>query len=481
MALLRLQEDALLERPWTLAVACAVLVVVSAALNAGTSERRWWARWDLPVAGVAHLTGVVAALLALDTGTVETTFAALGAIALAGAVWLRRQAWLAVAYACGSALLFLIAAAVAGPGWLALVLVALAAALSAAAVRVQGVGRWLLQWSGALAGLAAWLAFATYLELDPQPFVDATCLGAGALVLALAVLLRVRVLDRTWVITWGGIAAGAALVATIVPAEVSLGEVPSLIGGDVAAQLSVSAATVAAPVLLSLACAVAAKPLVVGGLRYLAAALAIVAVGELLTLTGADATQAVLWLCATSVVAVLAALVVQRLPDWRAWSGPAVLLGGLAAGSAGVVATTTLPDTALLVPTFVAAAVVAVGLGVSSRQVVFTTLAPFLVFAAWASSTNAHAAKTRNGARVVKTTWREETPSPTATTAAATNVGTRSAVSGSVVVATTPAFPAASPPRRTAGPDQARQSGSRCTTSAASTATTNVAHSQRTA
>ena len=148
MALLRLQEDALLERPWTLAVACAVLVVVSAALSAGTSERRWWARWDLPVAGVAHLTGVVAALLALDTGTVETTFAALGAIALAGAVRLRRQAWLAVAYACGSALLFLIAAAVAGPGWLALVLVALAAALSAAAVRVQGVGRWLLQWSG---------------------------------------------------------------------------------------------------------------------------------------------------------------------------------------------------------------------------------------------------------------------------------------------------------------------------------------------
>jgi hypothetical protein len=142
-------------------------------------------------------------------------------------------------------------------------------------------------------------------------------------------------------------------------------------------------------VLLSLACAVAAKPLVAGGLRYLAAALAIVAVGELLTLTGADATQAVLWLCATSVVAVLAALVVQRLPDWRAWSGPAVLLGGLAAGSAGVVATTTLPDTALLVPTFVAAAVVAVGLGVSSRQVVFTTLAPFLVFAAWASFANA--------------------------------------------------------------------------------------------
>lgn len=385
MALLRLLEDSLLERPWTLAVACAVLVVASVVLNAATSERRWWARWDFPVAGVAHLTAIVAALVAVDTGTVDTNFAALGAIALAGVVWLRRQVPLAITYACIATALFLIAAAVAGPGWLSLVLAALSVAFSAVAARLQGVGRWMLQWSGALAGLAAWLAFATYLDLDPQSFVDATCMGSGALVLALAVLLRVRAVDRTWAITWGGMAAGVAVVATMAPTAVSLGGEPSLMGDDVAAQLSVSAATVATALVLAVACAIAAKPLVAGGLRYMAAVFALLAEGELLSLTTAGSTEAVIWLCVTSVVAAIAALLLQRVPDWQVWSGPATLLGALAATCAGVVATTTLPDTALLVPTFVSAAVVAATLGVVSRQVFFTALAPFLVFAAWVS------------------------------------------------------------------------------------------------
>ena len=186
IAVLRLLEDSLLEHPWTLAVACAVLAVVSVVLNAATSERRWWARWDLPVAGVAHLTAIVAALLAVDTGTVDTNFAILGVIALAVTVWLRRQVPLAMTYACMGSVLFVIAAAVAGPGWLSLVLAAVAAAFSVAAVRMQGVGRWILLWLGALTGLAAWLAFATYLHLEPQSFVDATGLGAGALAVALA-------------------------------------------------------------------------------------------------------------------------------------------------------------------------------------------------------------------------------------------------------------------------------------------------------
>jgi hypothetical protein len=369
-----LAGDRVAEAPWLSVVLTVVLLLAAEAAHRYVVDRRWWARLDLPLVAVAHVTALTALATAGDGDRFSRTLAALGVIAVTGAVRCRATGLLAWSYGVVGTVLVLAAAAYAGQGWLALALAALTVGCSAVAARVGETARRVMIVLGALAALAAWVAAIGWMGLSVRDSVDATVALAAMITLSSAVLLRWTDVDRGVLLVRGVLAVATATVAPFVP---------WLLASPEPAALELTVVTWVALLLVALAAAVVARPLPRDRLRYVAIAYVVAAEVEALVVAAATAGQQVAVLGATSLVCsvvVLVPLPREWLSDWRT---PLMALGAGTALTAVVIALTELPDTWLMPPTLLIAAAQIAAISLAARSMVLGMLVPPLVCAAW--------------------------------------------------------------------------------------------------
>jgi hypothetical protein len=369
IAIIVLTDQAVLDRTWVaLPVTLALLVLAD---GARTSERpAWWARWDVSLFVAAHLVAATALLAAMDTDAGALVIAAVGGLALCVAVRLRASRGIAVPYAAAGLLLVLLGAADAGPGWMSLAMLLIATGCVVAASRIdERPSRWLLQTVGAAAAALSWQQATLWWGLSVQRAADLSALGAGAVVLAVAVACAMRPPARSWMFTWGG-------VATFLSAGLGLAALAEF-------EVAVSSLTLLGGGIVAIAWVVAAEALDEAWLRYSAVSLLALVGAEVLDLVGATPAAQVGVLATTAGVAALLALAPVMLARLASWQRPVLALGVVAAlGSIGV-ALGQLPDRMLLVPSLLVGAGVAAAAGVALSSVWMRVLSPLLACAAW--------------------------------------------------------------------------------------------------
>ena len=374
VATLRLFWPELTDRPWVSVVVAAALAVAAQALHRLVAERRPWCRWDIPllvVAAPVAVTALVAASdaaagAAADQGAFVTTYAVVGALVVAVALRLRRNAVLAEVLGWVGTALVQIAAARAEAGWLALALLVLAAAHTGLAVKATGGKRLARQLVGVLASLASWGVALGWFGWPNQQSVDVTAVGAGAVALLAAGVAWSRRIDRSWALVWGG---AAVVVVAVAAVTVSSGGVAP------------SAWVVLGIVCVALAAAVAASPLQLAGLRDLAAAATLGATVMSLQVADASSATQVIALSAVAAVLAVATLALTRGPWGQAWARATIELG---AGAALVAVAIGLgSDATLLVPAVAAVAVQVGAAGVGLRSVGLQMASPVIACGAW--------------------------------------------------------------------------------------------------
>jgi hypothetical protein len=374
VAVLRLFWPELTDRPWVSVVVAAALAVAAQVLHRLVAERRPWCRWDIPllvVAAPVAVTALVAASdaaagAAADRGAFVSTYAVVGALVVAVAIRLRRNAVLAEVLGWVGTALVQLAAARAEAGWLALALLALAAAHTGLAVKATGGKRLARQLVGVIAALASWGVALAWFGWPNQQAVDVTAVGAGAVALLAAGVAWSRRIDRSWLLVWGG-----AAVVVVAAAAVTV----SLPG------FARSVWVVLGIVCVALAAAVAASPLRLAGLRDLAAVAALSATVMALQVAHTSPATRVIALSAVAAVLAVATLALTRGPWSQAWARATIELG---AGAALVAVAIRLgSDATLLVPAVAAVAVQVGAAGVGLRSVGLQMASPVIACGAW--------------------------------------------------------------------------------------------------
>jgi hypothetical protein len=373
LAALQLRGDDVLHAPWLSVVVTVVLLAGTELAHRVVHDDRLWVRGDWILAAVAHVTAVTALLSAGTHASFSLTYLAIGLLAVAVAARVRTLPPIAASYALLGDVLVLISAAYAGPGWLALALAVTSVACSALATRATAALRWTLLCAGAATALASWLSVAVWLEWTPTQVVDRTVLLGGAITLLTAVLLRWTRIDRTVVIVRGGL---AVLTATLTP-------VLSGVLATATMAVTVSWATCTALAVLGLSAVLAARPLAVGWIRYAAPAYLLAAGAELSYLLHADSAQQLSALAVATVVCALALAGPWARDAWTAWRGPVLALGVATSALALLVGLTTLPDSTLLAPALLVAAVMSAAIALELRSLVAQVCTPVLVCTAW--------------------------------------------------------------------------------------------------
>ena len=140
-----------LDHPETGSVFAAALVGASFVSSGATRTRDPWLRWDLAPLAVAHGVAAIALAHALDVGAVPATWVGIGAVSVTLAAVRRNPAW-----AVTGAVLIVVGAWAAGPGWLALALGGASAAAALVATRSRGAVRWALQATSVTCAAACW-------------------------------------------------------------------------------------------------------------------------------------------------------------------------------------------------------------------------------------------------------------------------------------------------------------------------------------
>jgi hypothetical protein len=194
-------DDPIVLVPWS-----AGLVALSEIVRRSSPQRDLWARWDMGPIVVGHAAALTALALAVPAGEIPPVWAACGFLAIALGVARRSAAW-----SLGGAGLVFVAAAVAGPGWLALACSAVTVAAIVAATRSVPPLRHVLQGVAAVSAGAAWWSFLVWTDWStPRAAVTTACVGAG-LLLGAAIALRLRRLEEGW--TFAAWVVGASGVA----------------------------------------------------------------------------------------------------------------------------------------------------------------------------------------------------------------------------------------------------------------------------
>ena len=238
-----------------------------------------------------------------------------------------------------------------------------------AARMADSPSRWWVQVAGALAALVSWQQAALWWELSTQRSADLTAIGAGVIVLVLAVAVVLRPTLRSWALTWGS-------VATLVGAGIGLVALAEL-------EVTVSLATVAGGLLLVLGWVGFAEISNAAGLRYGAVVLLALCEAQVLRLVDASPATQVAMLATTAGVAALVALAPVLIVRLSAWQRPVLALAVLGAVGATGVSVGQLPDRVLLVPSLLVCAGVAAAAGVVMSSVWPRVLSPLLACAAW--------------------------------------------------------------------------------------------------
>jgi hypothetical protein len=360
--------------PWA-HVGLGVVLCASAELLTRWGDRTpWWARADVPLLVSAALPAVAALVVSVDTTDQHATFAAVGALCLAVGGRLRRFVVAAATLDGLGVVLVLTGAAGAGPGWLALALAALAVGLTALAVISDGAVRTIAQLGGALAAAGSWGATVDWLALSQQGALDATVAGAGVVTVVAAGAALRRLVDRSWVLAWGGTATVLAALGGVVAVA---SERSPLI--DAAPSWWVTAGLAAVAAALGLA----AGPVAVPVLREAAALAALEALAVGLQAADAGVAVHVILLAAVSTVSALTLLALHTSGRSARWTTSILVFGGAAAVWCVVVAAIAPAEPLLLVPALGAAAVQSAAAGVVVDDVLLRMGAPLLACGAW--------------------------------------------------------------------------------------------------
>jgi len=375
-------------RPWIPVVVALALLVVAQVLSMAPAPSeaeaaaeaqvglKWWARWDLPLLVTAAPVAITALSAAGSTSRWGATFAAVGLECLVVAVRLRRTLAVAVPVAAVGAALVLAGADNAGEGWLALALLGLSVALTALAAYTHRSPRLPFQIGGALAALASWQVATAWLGWTVQQSIDVTAAGAGVLAMAAALLARTKLVERSWLMVWGGMAvAVATLVAGYTETIARVGQADATPSWPVATGL----------LLVAAALVTGAGPLAQTWMRGLGMAFGAVSVVEALQAghAGTGVQTAVLAVLSTvCAVLSLSLFVGQRAQTWQR---PPLALGVAFAAGAIMVAVGSVPtyDSMLLVPGLAASAIQAAAVGIVLRNTRVEMLSPVLACAAW--------------------------------------------------------------------------------------------------
>ena len=371
MAVLQLRGDDVLHAPWFAVVVTVLLLAGAELAQRVVHDGRWWVRTDWLLASVAHVTAFTA-LLAAGTGTsFSLTYLAIGLLAVGIAARMHHYPIVAADYAVVGDALVIAGAANAGAGWLALALAVTSVACSVLATRAVAVARWSLLVAGALTALAAWLSVAAWLGWTPEEVVDRTVLLGAALALLMAVLVRWTAIDRTVVLVRGGLAVLTATLTPLVPVVTHDGRV------------AVTTATAVGLAVLGLSAALCARPLGQQAVRYAALAYLLVAGVEASSLLDATPAEQVGSLAVATLGCTLILLAPWARESWAAWRRPVVSLGVTTSALSVVVALLQLPDTTLLTPALLVAALMSTSIAVETRSVLAQVTTPVLVCASW--------------------------------------------------------------------------------------------------
>ncbi len=325
-----------LERPWSIVVLSLAPLVVAQLTR---SEREsWWVRWDLPSLVVAHGVVAVALMAAMRGANLALPFILAGSLAIGLAIVRRRVEW-----AIGGAVLVLVGAADAGPGWLTFALSVEGLALSVGGLLSEGRTRWVLLSVGAAAWLAAWAQVFDWQSWSTPTALYSTSPGAAGVALVAALLVRSRRAPGEAGVVWMVSGAVAALSAMTL---VGHPDVTSGAGGS----------TVAVGLLLLATAAGVAAPTLEASLRWVAVVPAVAAWAPAAWALQLDAEGLALLTTATALVLLAVMLAVQAWRPTMPWVGPAATGGLLTQGVGALAALTVLPDQTVLIVVLLALA-----------------------------------------------------------------------------------------------------------------------------
>jgi hypothetical protein len=372
----RLSFERVETSPWIAVTVATALLVVAEILHRALADRTWWSRWDLPVLVSAAPVATTALWAAADGDGFSWTYFSVGLMCAVVAGRLYRTVEASASLAGVGTVLMFTGTANAGPGWVALLLLAYAVGCTAAAMVAAAPWKYVLQLGGAVLALASWLAALAWLDWSDQRSFDVTVAVAGAVTLLAAGVALSRRLHPSWVWAWGGTATAVTGSAVVAVADAASGL-------DTSITVVLSWYAVAGLAAVAVATAIAAEPLASGWLRELAVAFGLVSLLTAFDVVDATSTAGVAVLGAVSVVLGIAALT-PLCSDARPAARRAVLeLGAATAVLAVGFSWDELPDRDLLVASLAVAAVQAASAGIALRSVALQSCAPVLACASW--------------------------------------------------------------------------------------------------
>ncbi|MFN8019254.1 MAG: hypothetical protein U0P45_14185 [Acidimicrobiales bacterium] len=350
-----------------LLVAAEVLGRLAARAGSSGADRR--ARWDLPAFAAAHVAALAALVASVDAGWVPATWLAVAALSAAVGVRVRRAPW-----ALAAVPLALVGAGAAGPSWLAMALALTAIAAFVVAQRASGSVRGAAQAVVGVASAGAWASFLVWRGWLPTDgwdvvaegrWVAVTAIGGAAIVLVVAILVRLRDVDRAWWVVSLGAAGTWAAAATVAGWPDRSGAI--------------------AVVVAAAAVALMARPTHQAVLRDVAAGLLLLSVGEVVADAGMSISGVAWTAIGWSILATLAIVALTALGRGGAWIRPAWVLVGGTLATMWVAAVSVPPGDGR---TLVVAALLVTGLecallGVVRRVEELVLAAPWWFAAAW--------------------------------------------------------------------------------------------------
>lgn len=361
------------ERPWLFVPWVAALAAIAVATAARRRTDDPWLRWDVGLLVAAHGVAVTALALAVRADDVAHTWAAFGVVSIAYAISRRRAAW-----AVAGAALLLVAAADAGPGWLALALAATAISACIAAAATTPPPRWVLQGIAATSAAGSWVQFLEWRDWGtPQAVVVTAALGAALLILP-ALAYKVGRLVTDWTFTLWALGLAASVAATV-GAAAAAGRLPTPTMTDRDAGLVAAAALAATAV----AAGASASRLQASWQREIAAVLAVLAAARLGTAIGTSVVLGAAVAATAGLLAVIAWIALWRARPASPWLGSIGILAIAADVAALALSAQALPRRDVLEAALVLTGVECAVAGVALRRPHLVTPSPVFVVAAW--------------------------------------------------------------------------------------------------
>lgn len=353
-----------IEHPWSIVpVGVAVLMAAWMTWSPGTQPRP--SRWDIPSFVVAH--GVIGTALVASVieDSVSPTFLAAAAVSVAVSIVIRQWPW-----AVAGAALTLFAAADAGPGWLALALLAAGLALTVAGLQLSSPMRWILLLLGGGSIVGSWISLAVWLSWSVSTVLYATAPGAAAVSICAAAVLRSRRAPHELAVVWVVAGAITSIASTTLVFHSEIARRPG--GLTVAAALA----------LVAIACGMCAS--VIGpSLRWLA--VAILTLAWLPLLWALEPSIAVIAIVMTLLALglLVVTLVTFAFAPSSPWIGPAVLWAVVTQVGGAEAAIDHLPSNNLLIVVLLAAAAEIVAIGLIAARPSLFIASPALACTAW--------------------------------------------------------------------------------------------------